>query len=241
MKAMIFAAGLGTRLRPLTNDRPKALVEVGGKTLLQIVIEKLKASGVEELVVNVHHFADKVENFLRSHDDFGLKIHISDERELLLDTGGGLKKAQRYLDGDAPFLVYNTDILSDIDIQKMYKNSLENDAIATLAVRQRETSRYLLFQEKTNKLVGWKNKKTGEVKESRAITDAVSLAFSGISVLRPEIFKYMPDEKVFSIIPILLEAAKQENITAYQHDEDFWLDVGKISALAEAEAYLKNK
>ncbi len=241
VKAMIFAAGLGTRLRPHTNDRPKALVEVGGKTLLQHVIERLKKAGVTEVIINVHHFADKVENYLKSKDNFGVKIHISDERDLLLETGGGLKKARKYLDGDAPFIVHNTDILTDFDLTKMYAESLNNQAIATLAVRHRETSRYLLFSNRTKKLTGWKNIKTGEVKSARRAKNPHSLAFSGVSVLHPRIFDFMLEEDAFSIIPVLLKAAKTENIFSYQHDDSFWLDVGKLPALAEAEAFLKSK
>lgn len=237
---MIFAAGLGTRLQPHTNDRPKALVEVGGKTLLQHVIERLKNAGVSELVINVHHFADKVESYLENKQNFGLKIHISDERDLLLDTGGGLKKARQYLDGNAPFIVHNTDILTDFDLQKMYKESLNNQAIATLAVRNRETSRYLLFSEKTKKLTGWKNIKTGAIKNARPSKNPLSLAFSGVSVLHPRIFDFMLKESTFSIIPVLLKAAETEDIFSFQHDDSFWLDVGKLPALAEAEAFLKN-
>jgi NDP-sugar pyrophosphorylase family protein len=241
MKAMIFAAGLGTRLRPHTNDRPKALVEVGGKTLLQHVIERLKNAGVTELIINVHHFADKVEKYLERKENFGLKIHVSDERDLLLETGGGLKKARKYLDGDAPFIVHNTDILTDFDLKEMYQESLENQAIATLAVRNRETSRYLLFSKKTKKLTGWKNIKTGEIKKSRRAKNPTSLAFSGVSILHPRIFDFMLDEDAFSIIPVLLKAAKTENIFSYQHDDSFWLDVGKLPALPEAEAFLKKR
>lgn len=238
---MIFAAGLGTRLRPHTNDRPKALVEVGGKTLLQHVIERLKNAGVTEVTVNVHHFADKVENFLKKKENFGLKINISDERDLLLETGGGLKKARKYLDGDAPFIVHNTDILTDFDLRKMYNKSIKNQAIATLAVRNRETSRYLLFEKETQQLTGWKNIKTDEVKAARPVENSFALAFSGVSILHPRIFDFMPEEDAFSIIPVLLNAAKTENIQAYQHDESFWLDVGKLPALAEAEAFLKSQ
>jgi NDP-sugar pyrophosphorylase family protein len=239
VKAMIFAAGLGTRLRPHTNDRPKALVEVGGKTLLQHVIERLKNAGVSELIINVHHFAEKVESYLESKENFDLKIHVSDERGLLLETGGGLKKARKYLDGDEPFIVHNTDVLTDFDLRKMYEESLKRQAIATLAVRDRETSRYLLFSKKTKKLTGWKNIKTGEVKNARPAKNPLSLAFSGVSVLHPRIFDFMLDKDAFSIIPVLLKAAKTENIFSFQHDDSFWLDVGKLPALAEAEAFLK--
>ncbi len=242
--ALIFAAGLGTRLRPLTNDRPKALVEVGGKTLLAQVVEKLRAQSVRKVVVNVHHFADKVEAYLADRENFGIEIHVSDERDLLLDTGGGLKKARRFLDTGTPFIVHNTDILSDIDLQKMYAKCIETDAVAVLATRDRETSRYLLFDEKQN-LRGWKNVKTGAIKAvaGKEFKEETlhPLAFSGISVLHPRIFDMLPDEDVFSVIPVLLEAAAVEKVIAYPHDDDYWLDVGKLPAIEKAEDYLKSK
>jgi len=208
---------------------------------LQHVIERLKNAGVSELVINVHHFADKVEKYLESKENFGLKIHISDERDLLLETGGGLKKARKYLDGDAPFIVHNTDVLTDFDLQEMYTESLNNQAIATLAVRNRETSRYLLFSKRTKKLTGWKNVKTGEIKKARCAKNPLSFAFSGVSVLHPRIFDFMLSEDAFSVIPVLLKAAKTENIFSFQHDDSFWLDVGKLPALEKAEAFLKSQ
>ncbi|MEL6972512.1 MAG: sugar phosphate nucleotidyltransferase [Bacteroidota bacterium] len=165
MKAMVFAAGLGTRLRPYTNDRPKALVEVQGKTLLEIVLLRLKSFGVKEVVVNVHHYADMVVRFLNEHEHFGLKIVISDERDMLLDTGGGLLKAKKYLE-DAPFLIHNVDILSDFDLEELFNQHRRDPCLTTLAVRQRKTSRYLEF-DRYGRLCGWINKKTGERKESR--------------------------------------------------------------------------
>ena len=155
MKAMIFAAGLGSRLRPLTDERPKALVELNGKPLITGVIEKLAAAGVTEIVVNLHHFADELRQYL-AKNDFGLPIHFSDEKKLLLDTGGGLKKAAEFFKDGGPFFAYNVDILTDIDLTKLYHQHLENKALATLAVRKRKTSRYLLF-DKDFKLQGWEN------------------------------------------------------------------------------------
>ncbi|MGB1243748.1 MAG: sugar phosphate nucleotidyltransferase, partial [Chitinophagales bacterium] len=167
MKAMIFAAGLGTRLRPLTNDKPKALVEVNGKPLLEIVILQLKRYGFRDIVVNVHYFAKQIIRFLEAKNNFGIHIQISDESDLLLETGGGLQKAKHFLcSDDEPFLVHNVDILSDINLKALYQSHLEGSPLATLVVRNRKTSRYLLFDE-TNRLCGWKNVKTGEVRMMR--------------------------------------------------------------------------
>ena len=235
---MLFAAGLGTRLRPLTNDRPKAMVAVKGKPLLQWSIEKLIGAGCEEMIINVHHYADMIIGFLRANNNFGIRIEISDEREKILETGGGLKKARWFFDDDAPFLVCNVDVLSDIDLVKLYKKHLSTNATATLAVRQRATSRYLLFDQKNN-LVGWKNEKTGEIKSYLTVEQlnnrlAKKMAFSGMHVLSPRIFEFMLNEDKFSIIDVYLRAMKSEPIFGYPHDQDFWLDVGKPGALKTA-------
>ena len=238
MKAMIFAAGLGTRLRPLTNDKPKALVKLKGIPLLERVILKVSKAGFREIVVNVHHYAEDVVRFLAEKDHFGLKIHISDESDLLLETGGGLKKAASFFDDGKPFLVHNTDIISDIDLKKMYDFHCNTNALATLAVRQRKTSRYLMFNEK-DELAGWVNTKTGQRKISRTGASRVILkAFSGIHVIDPALFSFFPDEKVFSIIDVYLKAAKTNSILAYAHDDGQWLDVGKPEQLKLAEKFV---
>lgn len=233
MKAMVFAAGLGTRLRPYTNDRPKALVEVQGKTLLEIVLRRLQSFGVKEVVVNVHHFADKVIAHLQEHENIGLEIHISDERDLLLDTGGGLKKAAHLL-SDAPFLIHNVDILSDLDLGQLYAAHQPGQNLSTLAVRQRETSRYLEFSTK-GELCGWKNKKTGERKISKEEVTVLDWAYSGMAVIDPGLFAYFPqDKEVFSIIEVWLAAAKKGIIRNFPHNATKWLDVGKPAALERA-------
>ena len=163
MKAMIFAAGLGTRLRPITDSIPKALVPVAGKTLLEHVIEKLSNEGFDELIINVHHHAEKIIDFLAEHHNFGLHIEISDEREMLLDTGGGIRKAAEFFNDGKPFLIHNVDILSNANLKALYEKHIASDNIATLLVKDRETSRYLLFNEE-QRLQGWMNVKTGEVK-----------------------------------------------------------------------------
>ncbi len=233
MKAMIFAAGLGTRLKDETSLKPKALVEVGGKPLLFHAIEKLKKSGITEIVINVHHFADQVIQSVNS-TDFGVKIHISDERDLLLDTGGGLKKAACFLAGNEPVLIYNVDILSNIDLNLVKKQHLETGALATLTVRKRETQRYLKFNDK--QLAGWINKKTGETKISlpEVFENSEEMAFSGIHIVQPEIFKIMPENERFSIIDLYLELAKTRKIMAFYDDSDLWIDVGKPEELEAA-------
>jgi NDP-sugar pyrophosphorylase family protein len=237
MKAMIFAAGLGTRLRPLTNDRPKAMVEVGGMPMLEIAIRRLKYFGVKEIVVNVHHFGQMIIDFLEANDNFGIHIHISDERDLLLDTGGGLKKALPLL-GNAPFIVYNVDILNDIDLKAMYEAHLSTEErLATLAVRKRESSRYLLF-DNSGILAGWRNAKTGERKQIWAAEQFNDWAFSGIHIVEPSLFSWMKEEQVFSIIDLYLKAGFYRHIRAYPHDETIWLDMGKPPALAQADQLL---
>lgn len=234
MKAMIFAAGLGTRLRPLTTDKPKALVEVGGMPLLEIAIRRLRWFGIKEVIINVHHYAGQIEAFLKDRDYFGLQIAVSDEREFLLNTGGGLKKAAWFFEADAPFLILNTDVLTDLDLRTMYETHRRSEALATLAVRSRETSRYLLFDER-KQLTGWRNNQTGEERWSRSKQTVREYAFSGIQVLDPAIFDFFPEEPVFSIIDVYLKAATTAPILAYPHEHTFWLDVGKPHALERAE------
>jgi NDP-sugar pyrophosphorylase family protein len=238
MKAMVFAAGLGTRLKDETSLKPKALVEVGGKTLLSHAIEKLKKSGITEIVINVHHFADQVIQYVNSND-FGIKIHISDERDLLLDTGGGLKKVACFLSGNEPILIYNVDILSNINLSLVKKQHLESGALATLTVRKRETQRYLKFNNK--QLTGWINKKTGETKISlpEVFENSEEMAFSGIHIVQPEIFKMMPETERFSIIDLYLELAKTQKIMAFYDDSDLWIDVGKPEELEAARKIYK--
>lgn len=237
-KAMLFAAGLGTRLRPLTNDRPKALVELGGKPLLARAIQQLKKAGIRELIINVHHFADQIEAFLQEQQNFGLQIHLSDERHQLLETGGGLLKAKPWLE-DSPCLLMNTDIVSTIDLQKMMISHQVNQAIATLAIRQRKTSRYLLFDE-SHQLVGWENTRTGEKKMSRLATSYEPYGFSGIHIIDPKLFEYMPKAlSKFSIIDTYLAAAKTAVISGFPHNADIWYDVGKPEQLKAAEALVE--
>lgn len=229
MKAMIFAAGLGTRLRPLTNNLPKALFEIKGKPLLEITIDKLIQNGFDEIIVNVHHFAEQVIYFL-TKKKFNAKIGISDESDKLLDTGGGLKKAKWFFDDGEPFLLHNVDIISDINLNEFYKIHLKNKSIATLAVQKRKSSRYLLFDE-DNFLCGWENVKTGEKIISKNKYPLSRLAFSGIHVVDPKLFSYFPNKEIFSIIDVYLNAARKEKIKLFLHNDSFWQDIGKIEDL----------
>lgn len=243
MKAMIFAAGLGTRLRPLTNDRPKALVEVAGKTMLQRVIEHLAQHGFDDITINIHHFGDKIVKFLEQNHNFGLNIHISDERDYLLDTGGGLLYARKFLDGDEPFLIQNVDILTDIDLHTLYTRHTRQQALATLLVKPRKTQRYLLFDEK-NTLKGWINKSTLETKpENFTYAEGLfqELAFGGIHVISPKVFdlleNYAQGERKFSIIPFYVEACSRHIIQGYQQQAPYrWFDIGKPETLASAQS-----
>ena len=238
---MIFAAGLGTRLRPLTNDRPKALVEVAGRTMLERVIERIHMAGIDHIVINVHHFADKIVNFLRERNNFGLNIVISDESGLLLDTGGGILKARRLLDDGEPFLVHNADILTDMDLRAMIKAHCHHQAMATLLVKARETQRYFLFDKKSQ-LRGWINKKTSEVRPDSLNVAAMSLrelAFGGIHVISPAIFpvleQYASGRDVFGITPFYIDSCTDHLIMGYEPREDYqWFDVGKPETLSQA-------
>jgi len=237
MKALIFAAGLGTRLKPLTDNSPKALVQLNGEPLIWHTINNLKKFGVTEVVVNVHHHAAMLTNYLLQ-TDFGLPIHISDESDLLLDTGGGLLKARAFLDGSEPFIAINVDVISSIDLKKVIEFHLKNEPLATLVVRKRETGRLFLFDEKMH-LSGWKNFVTGEEKKATEnFYSSKPLAFSGIHIISPSIFNLISEEGMFSIVELYLRLAKDNIIMGYKDKSDFWLDLGKPGQLAIAEEYL---
>ncbi len=240
MKAMIFAAGLGTRLRPLTNDRPKALVEVGGVAMLERVITRLKSHGITEIVINIHHFGEKIIEFIKENNNFGITIHISDERDLLLDTGGGILKAQQWLDGNEPIIIHNADILTDFDLHKMVEQHINSNADATLLVADRKTARYFYIGE-NNRLNGWTNISTGEVKPADYIalnTDKLR-AFGGVHIVSPSIFSELQNystEPKFSITPFYIDRCKDLKIMGYTPNEKYqWHDIGKIESIAIAE------
>lgn len=243
MKAMIFAAGLGTRLKPLTDTMPKALVPVGGKPLLEIQIRKLVAAGFTDIVVNVHHFAEQIVRFVEERDGLGARVRFSDESGALLDTGGGIRKAAPLLsggDGDGlPFLVHNVDILSNVDLAGFYRSG--RDAAAYLLVSSRETQRYLLFDEE-DRLVGWTNLKTGEVKSPYPELDVAACrkyAFAGIHTFSPRLFPYFEGwPEKFSVIDFYLSVCDKEPIYACPSPGLKVLDVGKPESLAQAEDFL---
>jgi len=238
MKAFILAAGLGTRLRPLTDSLPKALVSVNDKPLLQHAIERVKLAGCNEIIINIHHFANQVIEFVNNHKDSGVNLTISDESELLLDTGGAIKQAEWFFKNEKAFLVYNVDILSKINLKELIDAHHKSGAIATLAVSQRESTRYLFFDDNNN-LCAWKNVKTDERKIARETGRSEKFAFSGIYMLSSEIFNFMPEEKKFSIIDVFLRAAETNDIKAFIHDSHDILDVGKPDSLKAAESFLK--
>jgi NDP-sugar pyrophosphorylase family protein len=237
MKAMILAAGLGTRLRPLTDDRPKALVEVGGRTMLEIALTRLRAFGVSDVIVNIHHYADMIVEYLRAHGNFGMHIEISRE-EVLLDTGGGLKRAAGFfLDGrdpPEPFILHNVDVISAIDLGRMVRFHMEHDGLATLAVQDRVTSRPLLFDE-FGQLCGRRVGQDREPEMVRPSPETRALAFSGIHVISPRIFEKIKEDGVFSIIPAYLRlAAEGEKIIAFRADEYYWRDLGRPENIIQA-------
>lgn len=237
MKAMILAAGLGTRLKALTDKTPKALIKIKGKTLLEIGINNLINNGFDKIIINVHHHSKQIIQFL-DENKFDAEITISDETDKLLDTGGGLKKAKSFFDNDSPFLVYNVDVLSNLDLRKLYTFHTASGTIGTLVVRKRESDRYLLFNSE-NILCGWRNTKSGETKLIRNNKLQYEFAFSGIQVLDPKIFSFMPDEDVFSLIDLYLKVGSKNEIRAFIDDESYWLDVGKPENLKAAENILK--
>jgi len=239
VKGIIFSAGLGTRLQKLTHNRPKALIELNGKPLLWHAINNLSNAGVEQIVVNVHHFADQVIDYLTTHN-FKTEIFISDERDKLLDTGGGLLHARQFLQGNSPIIAYNVDVLSSINLNKLAEYHIKEQALATLVVRQRKTSRYLTI-DNNNRLTGWKNIANNDhIIISPDYSNSETWAFSGIQILSPEIFDLITEKGNFPIIPMYLRLAKTHKILAYRDQSDFWIDCGKPEQLPLAEKWLKN-
>jgi NDP-sugar pyrophosphorylase family protein len=245
MKAMVLAAGLGTRLLPLTSDRPKALVEINGRTLLEITLTRLKSFGIREVIINVHHFAAMVVEYLNANQNFGMRIEVSRE-ETLLDTGGGLKKASWFFLRDkdkansgaaAPdraFILHNVDVISTIDLNRMVQSHQANGALATLAVQDRKTSRYLLFDQQ-KELCGRRLVKKGKTEFVRNVKPSYELAFSGIHVISTRLLNLMTEEGIFSIIDVYLRLAAQgEKIKCFPADEYKWRDLGTPESVARA-------
>lgn len=234
MIAILFAAGLGTRLKPFTDNHPKALAIVNGKTLLERNIEYLKSYGISEFVINVHHFANQIFDFLEKNENFGVNIQISDESDEVLETGGGLVKAKDLL-GNESFLVMNVDILTDLNISELMKFHLENQPLVTVAVSDRESSRKLLFEE-NKQLKGWKNLNSGEeiIASEKPL---IEKAFSGIHIINPEIFEKMPNSGKFSIMTTYMELMKTEKIMGFDHSGGILVDVGRPESVLEAEKF----
>ncbi len=238
---MIFAAGLGTRLKPLTDNLPKALIPIAGKPLLEHVIMKLKASGFHEIIVNVHHFPELIIEFLKENNNFGIRIEVSDESNLLLDTGGAIRKVKWFFDDKKPFLVHNVDILSNVDLVELYNQHLQVGSLATLVVSKRDTFRYLLFND-DNRLCGWINEKTGETKPTD-LSDTFrfnKLAFSGIQMLSPDVFDLMETlDPKFPIMDFYLSNVQTQIIKGFIPTDFRMMDVGKLDVLEEAERFVK--
>lgn len=232
---MLLAAGLGTRLKPFTDTHPKALAVVNGKTLLQRNLEYLAGYGISEVVVNIHHFPDQIIEHLHHHDGFGMKVHISDERTEVLETGGGLVKASHYLTGSDPFLLMNVDILTNLNIDTMLGYHVKMKSLATLAVTRRTTSRYFLFDE-NERLCGWRNIKTGEQKIVLHAARYFQKAFSGIHIISTDIFPLINQTGKFSMVDVYLDLAARKLITAFDHTGDKFADVGTPESLEKASA-----
>lgn len=234
MKAMILAAGLGTRFKPWTDNHPKALAVINGKSLLQRNVEYLQLAGIFEVVVNVHHFADQIENTVKEHNGWGSEIIISDERDVVLETGGGLMKASKYFTDDA-FVLMNVDILTGLNLSSMIDFHRKLMPLATLATTNRKTSRYFLFDHLHN-LCGWRNTKTGEEKLTRTTADKVERAFSGIHVIDPRLFALVRLSGKFSMVDLYLTLPEYEIIKSFDHSDSSFIDVGKPEAVFAAEA-----
>lgn len=236
MQAMIFAAGLGTRLKPITDRIPKALLPIGGKTLLEWQLDKLREAGIRDVVINIHHFADQIRTFVAEHDGLGMNIRFSDETEMLLETGGGLKKAAALFREDEPVLVCNVDVLSNIRIEELMA-AHQTDALSTIVVSQRQTQRYFVFADR--RLRGWTNVATGEKKPTDLPMDGTELlAFSGMHIVSPKIFRLMDSyPEKFSITDFYIQQCATQRIDAFVPRDYRMMDIGKIDHLQEAEAF----
>jgi N-acetyl-alpha-D-muramate 1-phosphate uridylyltransferase len=239
MKAMIFAAGLGKRLGNITESILKALVDINGKTTLQMAVEKCTASGFEDIIINVHHFADLVEDEVKRLNTKGFKISVSDEREKLLENGGGLYKARDFF-GKNPFLLYNVDIISDFDLSVLYALHLEKKGLATLAVRNRPGKRFLLVDNK-GQLRGWRNTSNGEQILAGVSESGLSeIAFSSMHIVEPEIFNYM-GEGIYSMVTLYLNLAAEHDIYTLKHNDGYWVDIGTPESLTYVRKLLSNR
>jgi N-acetyl-alpha-D-muramate 1-phosphate uridylyltransferase len=230
MKAMILAAGKGTRLAPFTNEKPKVLYKVADYTLLEIAVRFLKKHGVSEFVINVHHFADQVIEYLENNKGFGLKYTISDERDLLLDTGGAIVKASRFFEGEDSFVLMGADMLTDLDLTAMIEIHRRSGALATLAVKDRPTSRLLMFDD-DYRLVGWKDNTTGETKGQRINLARYALGFSVVHVINTSVFSFIKEKGAFPIMDLYLRLMDEHKIMGYRHDKTGWIEFGRTERI----------
>jgi NDP-sugar pyrophosphorylase family protein len=235
MKAMIFAAGLGTRFKPWTDEHPKALAMINGKSLLQRNIEYFQQFGIREVIINVHHFANQIYDAVKKNNGWGSTIYISDEQDQLLDTGGGLLKVKKWLGNKEPFVTTNADILTDLDLNKLIAFHKQHQPLISMAVTQRKTSRYFLFDE-NNRLCGWRNTKTGEEKIAIKKNGLVEKAYSCVVVFDPKVFSLISFTGKFSLVDVYLSLAKENIILGYDHSGDKLVDVGKPESIAIAES-----
>ena len=232
MKALILAAGMGTRLMPLTADKPKILVEVNGVPLLKYIIEKLYKSGFDDLVINLHHKAEQIIEFVKKENFTNIRIQFSYEKDKPLETGGAILHARNLLEDAPAFLIYNGDVLTSLDVAALYQYHTESDSFATLAVKERESSRHFLFN-KNNILIGWENLNTGERIISRSEPVAVSTAFSAVHVLSSSVFRKFTEQGVFSMRDTYLRLSPDHDIRGYFHEDDVWMDIGSIDRLKQ--------
>lgn len=241
MRAMVFAAGLGTRLGSYTLLQPKALVKLGDKSLLEWVLRKIARNGFNQVIINLHHYPEQIKSTLKGLNIPGLSIHYSDESDELLETGGGLKKASSFFPSeDKAFLIHNSDVISNVDLAKMMEFHYQSGAMVTLAVSRRDSSRVFYFDDNQS-LCGWENRKTGALRMIGENVSCKPLAFSGIHIMSPEVLELLPSTKKFSLTDFYLDIAGQVKIKAYEHDANNWFDMGKESSFEQQAQYiLKN-
>jgi MurNAc alpha-1-phosphate uridylyltransferase len=232
MKAMILAAGLGTRLKPLTDTKPKALIDIGGYTMLELSIKYLQKFGIRDIIVNIHHFADQIIQYLETKNNFNANIEFSDERSALLDTGGAINHASWYLNDKEPFILMTSDFLSNLDLQAMINFHKTHKPLVTLAVKDRDTSRSLIF-DRQMQLAGWRNNQTGEQKGQKMNSSHYALGFSCIQIIEPAIFDLIVEKGAFSITDLYLRLMDSQTILGFRHDESKWLEFGRTERLQQ--------
>lgn len=238
MKAMILAAGIGKRLRPLTDTIPKPLIPINGKPLIEYVVDQLKLYGVAQIVVNVHHHSQKMIQFFKDNNNFGLEVEFSDESQQLMNTGGGIVKAKHFFSKKEPFLVYASDVITNLNLDKMLAFHKENKSLVTLAVKDRETTRSLIFNSEMQ-LCGWRDNISGEEIQCRSIDNEISLGFSCAHIIEPELFDLVTEQGAFNITDMYLRLASKHTIKGFRHDNDYWLEFGRYENIESTAKQLK--